>query len=335
MHTITHPSRLTSSEAHEQLPTDEVPIRPIWRVGPKTRCEIVLVALQLYDGQVKWLREQGETTAKIYPVFPSMGVLFTHEAFQGIRAFFVMTQDPYTKIHNDLLEALLRLDISGIQLRIILWVMRNSYGWNGAKFTEFTWYRVAHDINQIRSGVSKAGRKLLDRKILEMQGSKIGVSKRNILTIDSGGVPPGTGSPRNGFLEDRKWVPGVTHAYPYSKERKKGRETSTDGFKGHNGAFEGQRPPTDTTAGTYDKGFSAFWSKYPKKVKRPAAWAAWSSQLRDPETIERILAAVDLQKQSDQWKDPQYIPQPANWILNEQWNDAIELNKNASEDIYG
>jgi len=45
------------------------------------------------------------------------------------------TANGYTRVANELLQAILRFPFSGPELRVVLWVARNIYGWSGRKQT--------------------------------------------------------------------------------------------------------------------------------------------------------------------------------------------------------
>ena len=70
-------------------------------------------------------------------------------------------------------------------------------------------------------------------------------------------------------------------------------------------------------------GFDAFWRAYPRKVGKKAALRAWNRLRPEPDLTQRILEAVDFQKQWPQWtKDGgQFIPHPATWLNQGRWED--------------
>jgi hypothetical protein len=70
-------------------------------------------------------------------------------------------------------------------------------------------------------------------------------------------------------------------------------------------------------------GFSSFWTAYPKKKAKGDALKAWNKIRPSEELKARILAAVETQKQSHDWKknNGQYIPYPASWLNAGQWDD--------------
>jgi len=79
---------------------------------------------------------------------------------------------------------------------------------------------------------------------------------------------------------------------------------------------------SDTSSKESD--FNAFWTSYPRKVGRKAALKAWGNAKDKPE-LPAILAAVESQSKSEQWKKEggQFIPYPATWINQGRWGDVL------------
>ena len=76
----------------------------------------------------------------------------------------------------------------------------------------------------------------------------------------------------------------------------------------------------------YSSDFLAFWSAYPRRTGKGAAWAAWNrAALPDSSAI---LAAIEIQKRSDQWSREagQFIPHPATWINQRRWEDDSSIS---------
>jgi len=63
-----------------------------------------------------------------------------------------MTEDGFLRISNTLLEALLKLDLTGTQWGVLMWTLRNTIGWN-RDTTHFSWYRIAKDLSMDRGGI--------------------------------------------------------------------------------------------------------------------------------------------------------------------------------------
>lgn len=69
--------------------------------------------------------------------------------------------------------------------------------------------------------------------------------------------------------------------------------------------------------------FDRFWSAYPKKVGKEAARKAFT---KAKASLDVMLAAIERQKNSQQWKrdNGQYIPNPATWLNQGRWDDEVQ-----------
>ncbi len=123
--------------------------------------------------------------------------------------------DPHTRIFHELLEPMLRIGLNGTQFRILLWVMRNSYGRMGAKSADYTWGRIARDIRSDRPNVSRGGRAMLEMGVLKVvaAGGEIGINKSRI--IELGGGAKTHGGCENARVRERT-PKRVQSAPPYS-----------------------------------------------------------------------------------------------------------------------
>ena len=74
--------------------------------------------------------------------------------------------------------------------------------------------------------------------------------------------------------------------------------------------------------------FDEFWQSYPKKRGKQNARKAWK-RLKLNNHLQRILAAIEVQKQCRQWQDEggKYIPYPATWLNAGSWEDEIEVDE--------
>jgi len=73
-------------------------------------------------------------------------------------------------------------------------------------------------------------------------------------------------------------------------------------------------------------GFKAFWSAYPRKVKKQAALAEFAKLAPDPALQAAMLAAIELAGRSHDWtKDGgRFIPHPSTWLHGRRWEDEID-----------
>lgn len=70
--------------------------------------------------------------------------------------------------------------------------------------------------------------------------------------------------------------------------------------------------------------FETFWSTYPKKVGKAAAQKSFQRLKVNNELLEAMLSSIEIQKQSKQWSDKQFIPNPATYLNQRRWEDEFE-----------
>jgi len=84
--------------------------------------------------------------------------------------------DRFVQFPTELLDALLRARLNGAQWRVLLWVVRNTHGWN-RRLTSFTWYQVAKDIALDRATAYRAGQALVRTGLLVLQQHQLGLQE--------------------------------------------------------------------------------------------------------------------------------------------------------------
>lgn len=69
--------------------------------------------------------------------------------------------------------------------------------------------------------------------------------------------------------------------------------------------------------------FELFWTAYPRKVGKEAAWAVWERLNPTEALTAQIITAIEQQRTSPQWlKDGgQFIPHPRTWLQQGRWQD--------------
>ena len=72
--------------------------------------------------------------------------------------------------------------------------------------------------------------------------------------------------------------------------------------------------------------FEKFWAAYPQKTAKTQAWKSWKKAKHLPDII-KILEAIAKQSESEQWKNPKFIPYPATWINGERWMDELPTSQ--------
>lgn len=95
---------------------------------------------------------------------------------------------------------------------------------------------------------------------------------------------------------------------------------------------EQQRPNKELTPNKNNKNekklyighFDTFWKAYPKKVGKAAAEKSFKKLMVDKDLLDIMLKAIENQKQSRQWQDKQFIPNPSTWLNQKRYEDEIE-----------
>lgn len=79
-----------------------------------------------------------------------------------------------------------------------------------------------------------------------------------------------------------------------------------------------------------EKQFDKFWQAYPRKVSKKEAQKSWKKINPSLELFEKILKALEMVKQTEQWKkdNGKFIPYPATWLNQERWTDEIKMMQN-------
>lgn len=122
--------------------------------------------------------------------------------------------------------------------------------------------------------------------------------------------------------------PGNSHQIP-----KEGPKTKENGPKTEKNASESQKTPG--TPGfnpgmDVDKAFDAFWAAYPQKKRlgRPEASAVWKLLAMTGELppLEGVFTRLWFHAASQDWQkeDGRFIPRPAAWLAEHQWNRMMK-----------
>lgn len=101
-------------------------------------------------------------------------------------------------------------------------------------------------------------------------------------------------------------------------------------------AGENEPPAMKKFKPAKDTLFEQFWAVYPKKIAKPKAILAWNKISADTELLQKILAALESQKRSENWlKDGgQFIPYPATYLNNRRWEDTVETPANSNNSSF-
>lgn len=71
--------------------------------------------------------------------------------------------------------------------------------------------------------------------------------------------------------------------------------------------------------------FEIFWASYPLKIHQLETIEAWRTIKPDRSLLDRMLAALDVLKDSDKWLEDggRYIPAPDKWLNEKRWEQVV------------
>jgi len=217
----------------------------------------------------------------------------------------VQTENGFTAIANELLEALARIRIPGEARQVLDVILRKTYGY---KKTEdrisLSQFCLATGMSKTR--VCQALNKLLNMKLITKKGNALGNSYRINKDFDTWKpLPKKETLPKKEMTITKK---GNNHYQKQDIQKKVLKETITK---------EKELMLISE--------FESFWAIYPKKVKKKDALKAWLKIKPDEELLNKISDALKQQKKSADWikEKGKYIPYPASWLNGERWNDII------------
>ena len=95
-----------------------------------------------------------------------------------------------------------------------------------------------------------------------------------------------------------------------------------------NKLYLGQKTCEDTSK--KEELFESFWKVYPRKVGKEKCRNWFKSHKPNEDLVQKMIEAVEEQKKSKQWSDPQYIPHPYTWLNQGRWEDELTPTKDST-----
>jgi phage replication O-like protein O len=233
-------------------------------------------------------------------------------------------ENGYTRLANDLYEALGRAPFNRREYKLLHAVVRDTYGWN-RKMTKTPKLELFRRVGLRPEHGYTTLKDLLDRQVLVENEGGVGLQKdfdrwRPKSSAKTVLVPKQhySQSSTSGVAKSAL-VTSAESALPNSRERPSGvaSQTPKDTLKD----ISKDNTPYSPPRGTALDGFEAFWTAYPKKVGKRAALRAWK-KIKGLSLV-KILQALEEQKQWEQWRREhgRFIPHPATWLNQGRWDD--------------
>jgi hypothetical protein len=117
-------------------------------------------------------------------------------------------------------------------------------------------------------------------------------------------------------------------SYQQSSQQRPNKELTT------NKNDKKEKKNKSTSIGYTDE-FERFWSAYPKKVGKGAAFKAWKNLNGTRPEVDELIRIVEQQKKSEQWckQGGQFIPNPQTWLNQARWEDELGGQSQGEDDL--
>lgn len=234
-------------------------------------------------------------------------------------------EEGYTPIANEIIEALMRVNLSAYESRVLWFLFRKTYGWD-KKTDWITLSQFSKCIGLDRRLIHRAIKELSSKKMIVIERDdglrlrygfqknyeKWVLSSKKMTVIDS-----------DDGLSSKEMI-GLSSIQIHTKDNST-KETITK---------ERIKPPRKTGA-SYSDEFLTFWNAYPKRSgSKKAAFENWKRLNGNRPDIDIILQAITKQTEwrnkagpdefRPEWKDPE------RWIKNRMWESEFEPVKSKS-----
>jgi phage replication O-like protein O len=238
-------------------------------------------------------------------------------------------EDGYTRIANELLEALARFRLSGNEYQVILAIIRKTYGF-GKKSDTISMGQISEMTGLKRQNVNRA-LKLLSSKLIT------GVIRTDYRLINNISI----NKDYSQWCNQKRLHAGCNQKrlHPVIKTDDKG-VIKTDSHKRKKETLtKERRTPIPPKRGiVYTESFEIFWSVYPKKVGKDAAFKAWKMipKKHPGVKIPVIIQAIETQVESRHFSGQNgedFIPNPSTWLNQGRWQDEVKREMTVTESM--
>jgi len=259
-------------------------------------------------------------------------------------------EDGHVALAVEIVEALMKVNLSPYETRVLWCVLRKTYGWQKkmdrislsqfAVSTGLDRRLIPRTLNSLAAKnmlvIFKDDRKLVSYGLqkdyelwvtspgMSVTSAEMSVKRQN---AESTGDQPKGDISRDVRGGDISRDVRVTSAEMSTKETitKEKRHSPPKKKSPHEKPPE--KPPVALTGEQADR-FSRFYAAYPKKRAKQDAIKAWRKISPENGLFETIMAAVAKQKRSDDWtrENGRFIPNPASWLNGRRWEDEVDIS---------
>jgi phage replication O-like protein O len=226
------------------------------------------------------------------------------------------TEDGYTRIANELLDAILFARLGGQQLAVVMAVVRKTYGYN-KRSDEIGLSQIHKMTNIDKANLSRTIGQLVDMRVLHRIAGRyahcLSLNKHYRqwqlddhlrLSIQQ---PPVVESTTDGVVEST--TEGLSNQQPQKTTPKDNNQKTT---------------PKETLSRSLRERFEIFWAAYPKRKSKATAEKAFAKLNPSEQLFKDLVAGLELAKTSADWVNPKFIPHAATWLNAAGWMDELQ-----------
>ncbi|RKU03371.1 hypothetical protein C7H84_09540 [Burkholderia sp. Nafp2/4-1b] len=263
----------------------------------------------------------------------------------------------YTRIANELLEAITLAPFTQNQYKVILTVWRMTYGFN-KRADQLSLSQIVARTGLEKAQASRAVSQLIEMHVLLADDGRHArmLSLNKVYSQWASEVRvtlPSWGSekPRDDVTEPM--AEGCeNHNFGAVQTLSKGCENhnlgvvelTTKGCESHNSRVveftttkdipkrhNQKTTPKENLLRTLGARFEIFWTAYPKKKSKATAEKAFAKLNPDEQLFDDLMAGLERAKTSAQWRNPQFIPYAATWLRAGGWMDEVQTEYSDAE----
>jgi len=238
-------------------------------------------------------------------------------------------KENYTQLPHRVLEGLMRVNLSPLETRIVLTVIRWTYGYH-REWCQLSYSRVSALAGVPRHGVYKSIKRLVARGIIDRRSSENGAGyEMKIAVSHTGDTLKGDSHMEVSLIGDGKSPEKEIEVSPRGEiEESPGEETLINKEIKVLKKVKSIMSDSEPSNGEMDTDqFEQFWKHYPRKDKKKDAIKAFKALKPKDKLLKIIIQDIEKKKKSPQWMNSmkndsgQFIPLPATYIRGELWMD--------------
>lgn len=248
------------------------------------------------------------------------------------------TDDGFTRLANELLEALLCAGLSSRQWCVVMAVIRKTYGYNKTA-DDLGLGQLASMTGIDKAHLSRTVRELADAKVLHRTEGRHAFTLSLNKDYASWGLlkeqrllkeQPPVADSATGWVADSATPPVAERATTkdnsskdnYQKTLPKDKRTPAGARRSSSERADRTGRAVTSLNAEQQAAFDAFWQAYPSRKSKAGAVKAWAKLLPDAALTASIMAGLEASRQSEQWRKG-VVPHAATWLNAERWTDEI------------